>query len=116
MKIKLPQLSAQILGQLLESTGWAKPPHATSDIIHAGEVLAQPGMDFKIPDELNKARTQSDARRTDAKWCDKPVELEISVKAHATCERAIRHGTENAILPGGRYTSALLSAFGFKTE
>lgn len=116
MKIKLPRISLKMLSEVLESTGWAKPPHATSDIIHAGRVLTDPKMDFVIPDELNAVRSQNAARRIDPKWCDKELEFEINEKERATCERAIRHCTENGALPGGRYSSALLAAFGIKAE
>jgi hypothetical protein len=111
--LALPQMSAAALTEVLEAPGWSKTP---ADIMLAGQLLVDVLPEITRPEAVVKARTQAECRKADAAWCDLAIAFEVSEKQREAVKRCLTHWTEKGALPGGRYSAALLAAFGFTAE
>ena len=111
--IKIPQLSVKCLTDCLEGAGWSKGP---ADIVLGGQLLVDVLPEVTLPEAVTKAKSQAESRKADAAWCDAPVEFEVTEKQRDAVKRCLTFWTEKGAIPGGRYSSALLLAFGLGGE
>lgn len=101
-KINIKQGSFRILSDLLGSTGWCK---TTQDIIVSGGLLA------RLPEESIPDRMTVSEFTT---WAAKLVaEFTITEKERDTVKKCIKHFVEEGKVPGNKYATELLLAFGY---
>jgi hypothetical protein len=105
-------MAAKALLDCLEAPSWSK---TTSDIVQSAAILDKLP-DITQPDAVAGSKTQSEARKADPAWCDAEVLLELTEKQRETVKRCVTHWSEKGALPGGRYSAALLVAFGLGAE
>lgn len=108
-ELKLPQLAAKALADALEGPGWAKGP---ADIVLAGQVLVDVLPEIALPENVATARTQAACHKANAEWCGQEIAFRLTEKQREMVKRALTHWAEKGALPAGRYTTALLTAFG----
>lgn len=112
-KITLPQLAVACLRDNLEIPGWAT---LISDQGIACKLLDTVIPEVPQPEEIKKARTQTSAREANTTWCNEPKEFEITDRQRDTVRKALKFHLERGSLPPGRYTFAVLKAFGLSSE
>ncbi len=113
-KLSLPNLSAKILSDLLQSAGWTRN---VADVVNAGRIINSEVIPDRVPEDLyetpdntkpDQKYLSSDKLKT---WGDTVIEFELTEKERDTAKYAIDHFAKNGKIPPTKYAFKLLSEF-----
>lgn len=102
-KIKLPNVSALLLVNILSTTGWAS---SVADVAQAGSLLCG------IFDKFEPQKNADD--NIDVEWLHAETEWEFTEKQRECCKRAIAGLAAMKKVPTGKPSFLLLQAFGLE--
>ena len=122
VSITLPQVSVKYVRELLNTTGWASSLFNLKWGGEAFESLPEPATEpidkgrWTDEDELTEFRAKT------KKWAEKPLTFSLSPKQFKALKSCMEYYIVQAhnkaaqkpyqsVLPGGRYTNAIISAF-----
>lgn len=113
-KLSLPNLSAKILADLLQSAGWTRN---VSDVVLAGGIINSERIPERVPESLYETpdNTKPDQKYlSQAKltaWGDTLVEFELTEKERDMAKYVIDHFAKNGKIPPNKYAYKLLVEF-----